>query len=101
VKRLITWLVGAPLALVVILLSVANRGAVVFSLDPFSLDDPTLALEAPLFVLLFAAAFVGLMIGWGVTWASRLSRRRRADDAGPRPAATGSGGPVRALLPRP
>lgn len=100
-KRLITWLVGVPLALLVILLSVANRGAVVFSLDLFSLGDPALAIEAPLFVLLFAAVFLGLVVGWSVAWAGRLTRRRGAGEAVTRPAPSGPVEPGQVLLPRP
>jgi uncharacterized integral membrane protein len=77
-KRLITWLVGAPLALIAILLSVANRAPVKFSLDPFSLGEPALEFETPLYVLLFAAVFFGMAIGWAVNMGTRLVRRGAA-----------------------
>ena len=105
-KRLVTWIVVAPLAIAAILLSVANRQNVAFSLDPFSLGDPALAVEAPLFAFLFAAVFLGLLIGWGVGWTGRLARRRAVREAEsaqnpPTGAAPAKGGEVRALLPRP
>ncbi len=77
-RRLVTWIVVAPLAIAAILLSVANRKPVTFSLDPYSLGEPVLALEAPLFALLFAAVFLGLVIGWVVGWSGRFSRRHTA-----------------------
>jgi hypothetical protein len=99
VKRLIVWLIGAPLVLAAILLSVANRQVVTFSLDPFSLGEPLLAVDVPLFALLFAAVFFGLLIGWTVGWSGHFARQRarRAAAAG---AAKASGGEARALVPR-
>ena len=105
-KRLVTWIIVAPLAIAAILLSVANRQPVTFSLDPFSLGEPALALDVPLFALLFAAVFLGLLIGWAVGWSGRLARRRaqRAAEATPGSLPGGfepnSGGGNRALLPR-
>ena len=76
-KRFVAWIVGAPVVLAVVLLSVANRAPVAFSLDPFSLDEPTVAFEVPLFVLLFAAVFLGLTVGWFVGLGSALQRHRK------------------------
>lgn len=102
-RRLIAWLIGAPLALIAILLSVANRGTVTFSLDPISLDEPALAVDVPLFALLFAAVFLGLVIGWVVGWSGALSRRRAPHRTGQpsasRPSTAGAAG--RALVSRP
>ncbi|NND49926.1 MAG: LapA family protein [Rhizobiales bacterium] len=105
-RRLVTWIVVAPLAIAAILLSVANRELVTFSLDPFSLGEPVLALEVPLFALLFAAVFLGLVIGWVVGWSGRFSRRHTARSTNATPGhLPGSlepknGGDKRALLPR-
>lgn len=76
VKRLFAWMIGLPVGLLAILLSVANRNPVVFSLDPLSPDDPAVAFEVPLYVLLFAAGFVGLVIGWLVGWGGQAELRR-------------------------
>jgi uncharacterized integral membrane protein len=69
-KRL-WWLITAPLALIVIAFAIANRRAVVLSIDPFSLNHPALAFDAPLWVLLFVAFFVGLLVGGAATWLAR------------------------------
>jgi len=99
VKRLIAWLIGAPLVLAAILLSVANRQVVTFSLDPFSLGEPLLAVDLPLFALLFVAVFLGLLIGWTVGWSGHFARQR-ARRAAAAEAAKASGGEARALIPR-
>ena len=76
-------LVILPVAVVVILLAVANRGPVVVSLDPFARGAPEIALTVPLYALIFAAVALGILIGGIGTWlaagtsrrASRSSRR--------------------------
>ncbi len=80
-KRLIHWLFGLPIALVVIAISVANRDAVKFSADPFSTAEPFFAIELPLFVLLLAAGFVGLVFGGVASWLSQGKWRRAARQA--------------------
>ena len=51
-------LVLVPVALVIVLFSVANRGPVRVSLDPFSRDLPMLSYEVPLFLVVLAAIAV-------------------------------------------
>ncbi|WP_375458162.1 LapA family protein [uncultured Enterovirga sp.] len=72
-----------PVALVVILLSVANRAPVTFSLDPFAKGPPDLALTVPLYAIVLAALALGILIGGMGAWlaagrdrrSSRTSRR--------------------------
>jgi len=78
VKRLAFWIAGLPLAMVIIALSVANRTQVAFSLDPVSTGEPAFKIVAPLYVLLFGAGFVGLIVGWTVAFAGQLHWRREA-----------------------
>ncbi|MDJ0613088.1 MAG: lipopolysaccharide assembly protein LapA domain-containing protein [Rhizobiaceae bacterium] len=66
-----------PLAIVLVLLSVANRAPTQFSLDPLNSQAPALAFELPLFVLLFLALMLGLVIGSFLTW-TRQGKYRRA-----------------------
>lgn len=76
-RRFLILLVLVPLAAVIVFFSVANRGLVAVSLDPFHGDAPALAFSAPLFVLLFGALILGLVIGGVAAWV-RQGRWRRA-----------------------
>jgi uncharacterized integral membrane protein len=78
VKRILTWLFWAPLAIILIVVAVANRHWVTFSLDPLSRSDPVFAVEMPMFVLLFAAILAGLMIGGAASWINQGKWRRAA-----------------------
>jgi uncharacterized integral membrane protein len=76
-RRFLTLLSIVPVAVVVVLFSVANRDSVTVSLDPFHGGMPALTFSAPLFILLFAALAVGLLIGGIAAWA-RQGRWRKA-----------------------
>jgi len=85
-SRLLWILVFAPLGLVLIALAVANRQPTPFTLDPFNPGNPPLTAELPLFVWLFGALALGLLVGSLVTWAKqgryrRLCREREAEIA--------------------
>jgi uncharacterized integral membrane protein len=75
-NRFILVLILVPIAVVLIALAVANRALTPFTLDPFNPGNPPLTLELPLFVLLFAALGIGMVIGSMATW-FRQSRYRR------------------------
>jgi uncharacterized integral membrane protein len=99
-RRFLILLILVPLAAVIVFFSVANRGIVTVSLDPFHGDTPALAFSAPLFVLLFGALIIGLVVGGIAAWARQGRWRRaarqweheaerlRAEAAKPRPSAT-------------
>lgn len=76
-NRVLTVVVLVPLAIILIALAVANRGAATFTIDPFNPGNPGLSVEWPLFVLLFVALGVGLLLGSAATWL-RQSRYRKA-----------------------
>ncbi|WP_288905341.1 LapA family protein [uncultured Sneathiella sp.] len=61
--KFISWILFLVIALVIAALSIANRETVTFSLDPLPF-----AFDLPLFGLLLAAGFIGLIIGSVVTW---------------------------------
>ena len=71
-------LILLPVAILVVLFAVANRGPVTLSLDPFSRDNPEIAFTVPLFALLFAAVMLGVVIGGTGTWLAQ-SKHRRAE----------------------
>ena len=77
-RRFLTYLILVALAIVAIALSVANREAVTFSLDPFGAASPRWSLTAPLFVLLFAALALGVLAGGVATWMRQHKWRRAA-----------------------
>ncbi|MEP3265336.1 MAG: LapA family protein [Hyphomicrobiales bacterium] len=79
-KRLIQFLVFAPLAIFLIAISVANRKVVTLSFDPFSATDPAISLSLPLFWLIFASLFIGVAIGGFVVWMKQGRFRKEARD---------------------
>lgn len=76
-KRIIAIIVLVPLAVVLIALSVANRASVQFTVDPFNPGNPALTYNAPLFLWLFGALVLGVVIGSLVTWFAQGKHRRR------------------------
>ena len=73
--RLSTLLLGVPAVAIAAVVAVANRGAVIFNLDPFSRVAPGFAFETPLFLLLFAAFGLGAVLGVAAALLSRAGRK--------------------------
>ncbi|KPH80910.1 MULTISPECIES: LapA family protein [Bosea] len=71
-------LVLVPIALAVVLFSVANRAAVRVSFDPISRDAPVLAFDVPLFAIVLAALAVGVLIGGLASWLAQGKHRKAA-----------------------
>lgn len=71
-------LVLVPVALIVVLFSVANRAPVRISLDPISRDVPALAFDLPLFAVVLAAIAVGILIGGFASWVAQGKHRKAA-----------------------
>jgi len=67
-----------PVAVLVVLLAVANRAPVTVSLDPFSREVPEIAFTLPLFALIFLAVMLGVIIGGVAAWLTQ-SKHRRAE----------------------
>jgi len=65
-----------PLAIVLILLSVANRHWVMFSIDPLNTENPAFSLSLPFFVFIFLALIIGAIIGSTLTWFAQSKYRR-------------------------
>lgn len=72
-KSLLAWLLLPPIAIVFIAFAIANRAAVAISLDPLPF-----VLQPPLFLLVFAAIFLGLAVGGLIAWGKALRWRRLA-----------------------
>ena len=77
-NRFLKIIVFIPLAIVLVALAVANRGATPFTIDPFNPGNPGLTVQWPLFVYLFAALAMGLVIGSVATWLRQGRYRKRA-----------------------
>ncbi len=89
--RLIGWLVGAPLAVVMAVFAAANRTPVAADLWPLPWT-----VEAPLYLFVLLALLAGFLAGAAIAWASSLKVRRRirAEAKAKLAAAKGLPGPV-------
>ncbi|MGE0338245.1 MAG: lipopolysaccharide assembly protein LapA domain-containing protein [Xanthobacteraceae bacterium] len=77
-RKLLRWLIVVPIAILLVLLAVANRGPVTVSLDPFSREAPAFVFTLPLFVVLLLAVALGVVIGGIAVGVGRLRWRVRA-----------------------
>ncbi len=77
-RQLLKALILLPVAIVVVLLAVANRAPVVLSFDPFTPGAPLLSVTLPLFAILFLAVMLGVVIGGVAAWLTQ-ARHRRAE----------------------
>ena len=76
--RPITWVLLPPALVAGIVVAVANRTPVRFSFDPFRPADPILAIDLPLYLVVFAALAVGIVLGGFAAWLSAGRTRRTA-----------------------
>lgn len=77
-NRILIVVILVPLAVALVTLSVANRGLVPVTLDPVNPGNPALTLALPLFVWLFAALGLGILVGSAATWLRQGFYRRMA-----------------------
>ena len=70
--KILWWLIGVPIALLLVILAVANHDPVRLSLDPLGGD-----VYLPLYIVIFVTFFTGLVCGGILTWASGVRRRAR------------------------
>jgi uncharacterized integral membrane protein len=68
-------LILLPIAIIVVLLAVANRGPVTLSFDPFS-REPLFTATLPLFAVIFLAVALGVLIGGTAAWMAQAKHRR-------------------------
>ncbi|HXL68218.1 MAG TPA: lipopolysaccharide assembly protein LapA domain-containing protein [Xanthobacteraceae bacterium] len=62
-RRLFVWAILLPLAVVILVFAVANRTSVTISFDPFSATAPAYAVTVPLFLVMFVALILGVIVG--------------------------------------
>jgi uncharacterized membrane protein (DUF106 family) len=80
ITRILKLVIFIPVAIVLIVLSVANRHVVTLALNPFRPEDNLLSLSLPFFVFLFLALLIGVVIGSFATWLTQGRYRKRARD---------------------
>lgn len=88
--KFLRWFLLVPVALLAILLAIANRQSVTFSLDPFDPVTPALGVTMPLALLVILAMLIGILIGGFASWrqARTKAARRHAPIMPPAPVAS-------------
>ena len=79
-KTFLKWLFLAPLGVLLLAFAIANREPVRVILDPLP-GDPEFMIAAPLFLVLFLAAGLGVLAGGFATWLAQGRHRRAARHA--------------------
>jgi len=77
ISKILSLLILVPLAIVLVVFSVANRESIPVSLDPIG-SMPQLAFEAPLFILLMGSVIIGVVLGGIGTWLTQSHYRRKS-----------------------
>ncbi|MGH6665325.1 MAG: LapA family protein [Pseudolabrys sp.] len=77
-RKIITAVILIPLAIVLVAFAVVNRQAVTVSFDPFSSASPAYVATLPLFLIVFAALILGVLIGGFAAWLRQAKHRRNA-----------------------
>lgn len=65
-----------PVAVVIILFAIANRGPVTLSLDPFSREAPVIAYQVPLYAVALGGIALGILAGGIATWFGQRGHRK-------------------------
>lgn len=76
--KLSTLLIAVPALALALIVAIANRGSVTLSIDPFSATSPVIAFELPLYLLIFAALLIGVLIGGSSAWVGQMGWRKKA-----------------------
>lgn len=76
--RIIAWFTGLPLAVVIVVFALSNRGPLDLGLWPLNET-----LIVPTYLAVLAPLVVGVLMGWVLAGTGRM-RRRKADRAGKR-----------------
>jgi uncharacterized integral membrane protein len=81
IRRIVNWLILAPVAVLAVILAVANRTPVSVSLDPFARAASTFSFQVPLFAVVFLSMILGVVIGGIAVWWRQGRYRKRARQA--------------------
>ena len=77
-RKILNFILIIPIAICILIIAVANRSLVTISLDPLSVVEPILSFKAPLFVFLFLALMLGLLVGGFTVWMTQGVHRKTA-----------------------
>jgi len=77
-RKVLWFIIGVPVAILVIVFALANGTHVRVSLDPLGGDNPAFGFTAPVYGLLFGALIVGIVFGGIATWIGQARHRREA-----------------------
>lgn len=78
IGRILNWLIVVPVAIVAIVLAVANRAPVSLSLDPIPGAAPLLTVPpVPLYAIIFGAMIIGVILGGVAVWMAQGEYRKR------------------------
>ncbi len=78
-RRILRWVLGLPVVILVVGFAVANRRWVDLSFNPITQDMPSIPM--PLWLLFFIGIFVGALVGWVGAWIAQGKHRKAARDA--------------------
>ena len=75
-RQFLKALILLPVAIVAVLLAIANRKPVTLSFDPFTPEGPLFSWTLPLFALMFLCLMLGVLIGGIASWLAQAKHRR-------------------------
>ncbi len=77
IKRVVMWFVLVPFGLILALFALANRQVVQIGIDPISPETPFWGpIEVPLFVVIYAALLLGVLLGGVGDWLNQGKHRK-------------------------
>ena len=76
IRKFVSAIILAPLAILIVLVAVANREPVTISFDPFNAVTPAYSMHVPLFIIALVLLLTGVLVGGIAAWL-RQSRARR------------------------
>ena len=80
-KQVLAWVIGIPVAIILIGFALANRQVITVAFDPISNPEPMFALSVPIWMLFFAGILLGMLIGGFVSWLNQGKWRKAARQA--------------------
>jgi uncharacterized integral membrane protein len=78
IRKIVSFIVLVPIAILGVMFAVANRQTVTVSFDPFDTAQPAYALSVPLFVLVFLVLVAGVILGGCAAWVGQGKWRKVA-----------------------